>query len=420
MKKGITLYIMIGLLAGILVGVILNATASDPADIKGVITVLDTITTIFLRLVRTIISPLVITTLTLGIARMGDASSIGRIGFKAMVFFIGGTMISLTIALAAMSIFHPGEGLHLVAAQSLEPAAQTNLTLQGFIARVFPISIFDAMARNEVLQIVVFSLFAGIGTAHLSKEHRDTLVNVLDAGAALMLKITMYVMWVAPAAVFTSIASAVASQGAGVVSNYAAFIGEFYLALAVLWAVLIGIGGAIIGKRIWPLMKIIRGPALIAFSTTSSEAAYPSLLSNLEQFGVPNRIASFVLPLGYAFNLIGSMLYATMATMFAAQAYDIQMSVGDLALMSFLLFIASKGIAMVPRASLLVVAATLPYLHIPEAAFPFLLAVDHILDTGRTCTNTVACSIATTCVAKWEGVLTKGVPNNDIEMALAR
>lgn len=420
MKKGITLYIMIGLLAGIVVGVILNATAADPADLKGIVTVFDTITTIFLRLVRTIISPLVITTLTLGIARMGDASSIGRIGFKAMVFFIGGTLISLTIALVAMSIFHPGEGLHLVAAAGAEPAAQSNLTLQGFIARVFPISIFDAMARNEVLQIVVFSLFAGIGIAHLSKEHRDTLVGMLDAGAALMLKITMYVMWVAPAAVFTSIASAVATQGAGVVSNYAAFIGEFYLALAVLWAALIAIGGSIIGNRIWPLMKTIRGPALIAFSTTSSEAAYPQLLNNLEQFGVPNRIASFVLPLGYAFNLIGSMLYATMATMFAAQAYDIQMGAGDLALMSFLLFIASKGIAMVPRASLLVVAATLPYLHIPEAAFPFLLAVDHILDTGRTCTNTVACSIATTCVAKWEGVLSKPVPNNDIEVALAR
>ncbi|MBX7198845.1 MAG: dicarboxylate/amino acid:cation symporter [Rhodospirillaceae bacterium] len=420
MKKGVTLYILIGLLAGIIVGVLLNAAASDPADLKGVITVFDTITTVFLRLVRTIISPLVITTLTLGIAKMGDASSIGRIGFKAMVFFIGGTLISLTIALVAMSVFHPGEGLHLVAAVSMEPAAQTNLTLQGFIARVFPISIFDAMARNEVLQIVVFSLFAGIGIANLSKEHRDTLVHMLDAGAALMLKITMYVMWAAPAAVFTSIASAVASQGAGVVSNYAAFIGEFYLALALLWAALIAIGGAIIGNRIWPLMKTIRGPALIAFSTTSSEAAYPSLLNNLEQFGVPNRIASFVLPLGYAFNLIGSMLYATMATMFAAQAYDIQMGAGDLALMSFLLFIASKGIAMVPRASLLVVAATLPYLHIPEAAFPFLLAVDHILDTGRTCTNTVACSIATACVAKWEGVLGKPVANNNVEVALAR
>ena len=197
MKKGVTLYILIGLIAGIVVGVLLNAVASDPADLKGVVTVFDTVTTIFLRLVRTIISPLVITTLTL------------------------------------------------------------------------------AMARNEVLQIVVFSLFAGIGTAHLSKEHRDTLVHVLDAGAALMLKITMYVMWVAPAAVFTSIASAVASQGAGVVSNYAAFIGEFYLALAILWAVLIAIGGAIIGNRIWPLMKAIRAPALIAFSPTRPAAAHP-------------------------------------------------------------------------------------------------------------------------------------------------
>lgn len=420
MKKGITLYIMIGLFAGGVVGFAMNALANDPEDLKGVIGIFDVITSIFLRLVRTIISPLVITTLTLGIARMGDASSIGRIGLKAMAFFMGATAVSLTIALIAMSVYHPGEGLHLVAAAGAEPMAQANLTLQGFIARIFPISIFDAMARNEVLQIVVFSLFAGIATSQLPKENRDVLVHLLDAGAALMLKITMYVMWVAPIAVFTSIASAVASQGAGVVSNYAAFIGQFYVALALLWAALIAIGGSVIGGRIWPLMKTIRGPALIAFSTTSSEAAYPSLLNNLEQFGVPNRIASFVLPLGYAFNLVGSMLYATMATMFAAQAYDIQMSTADVALMSFLLFIASKGIAMVPRASLLVVAATLPYLHIPEAAFPFLLAVDHILDTGRTCTNTVANSIATACVAKWEGVLTKGIPGNDIEVALAR
>jgi Na+/H+-dicarboxylate symporter len=420
MKKGITFYIMIGLGAGMLTGIALNALADRPDDLKGLISTFDVITSIFLRLVRMIISPLVITTLTLGIARMGDASSIGRIGLKAMAFFIGAAAVSLTIAIIAMSLYHPGAGLHLVAAPGAEPLAQANLTLQSFIARIFPISVFDAMARNEVLQIVVFSVFAGIATSQLSKEHRDVLVHLLDAGAALMLKITMYVMWAAPIAVFTSIASAVASQGAGVVSNYAAFIGQFYLALAVLWGALIAFGGMVIGSRIWPLMKTVRGPALIAFSTTSSEAAYPSLLNNLEQFGVPNRIASFVLPLGYAFNLVGSMLYATMATMFAAQAYDIPMSTSDIALMSFLLFIASKGIAMVPRASLLVVAATLPYLHIPEAAFPFLLAVDHILDTGRTCTNTVANSIATACVAKWEGLLTKAVPAGDVEVALAR
>jgi len=225
---------------------------------------------------------------------------------------------------------------------------------------------------------------------------------------------------VAPVAVFAAVASAAASQGMGVIRSYLGFVLDFYCVLALLWLVLIGSGALIIGRRIGPLMKAIRGPALIAFSTTSSEAAYPSLLVNLELFGVPNRIASFVLPLGYAFNLVGSMLYATMATLFAAAAYDVPMPPGQIALMAFLLFIASKGIALVPRASLLVVAATLPYLHIPESAFPFLLAVDHLLDMGRTCTNTVANALATVTVARWEGALTQGGPSEDLEIAMGR
>ena len=421
MKKNITTFIIGAMILGVLAGLVLHALVSDPADLAGITSAFGLVTDIFLRLIRMIIGPLVLSTLTLGIARMGDAGAIGRVGLKAMLWFIVASVISLAIAMTLMGIFHPGDGLHLTdTTGAVDQAAQANLTLQGFIARVFPTSVFDALARNEVLQIVVFSLFAGMACATLHRERRERMMDLLDSLATIMFKMTTYVMWVAPVAVFAALASAVAKQGYGVISTYAAFIVEFYVALALLWAVLVGCAGSVVGRRLAPLMKAIRSPALIAFSTTSSEAAYPLLLGNLEMFGVSNRVASFVLPLGYAFNLCGSMLYCSMATMFAAEAYDIPLPPSQLALMAFLLFIASKGIAMVPRASMLVVVATLPYLHIPAAAFPLLLAIDQILDMGRTCTNTVACAIAATTVARWEGELKEPALSGELEAVVSR
>ena len=420
MKMGITPLIVGAMILGVGAGLIINAAVA-PDQIAGFTTVFGVCTDIFLRLIRMIIGPLVLSTLTVGIARMGDATAIGRIGLKAMAWFVAAAIVAFFIAIAIAETFQPGAGLHLTqSAAAVDAQTQSNLTLQGFIQRIFPSSLFDALARNEVLQIVVFSLFAGIACSQLHKDHRDKIVDLLDALAAIMLKMTNYVMWLSPIAVFAALASATARQGFGVVETYAGFIVEVYLALAILWALLILVGYLAVGARAWALLRAIRSPALIAFSTTSSEAAYPSLLANLEIFGVPNRIASFVLPLGYAFNLIGSMTYATMATMFAAYAYDIPMPASQVLLAGFLLFIASKGIAMVPRASLLVVVATLPYLKIPEAAFPLLLAMDQLVDMGRTCTNTVACAVAATTVARWEKAIRKPVASGDVEVAVTK
>ncbi len=288
--------------------------------------------------------------------------------------------------------------------------ARADFTLQGFIEHIFPTSLIDAMARNEVLQIVVFSLFAGVACGALKAPMRDRLLGLLDAMAALMFHVVGYVMWFAPVAVFAALASVIATQGFGVLNTYASFIGTFYLALALLWLVMLTAGFATIGRRMVDLMRAVREPGLIAFSTASSEGAFPVLLTNLEAIGVPNRIASFVLPIAYSFNLIGSMLYCVMATLFISQAYDLPLSFQEQAMMSLLLFVASKGIALVPRASLLVVSATLPYLHLPDAGFVLLLAVDHILDMGRTGTNTVANGIAATTIAKWERQLSKPDP----------
>jgi Na+/H+-dicarboxylate symporter len=420
MTKSITPLIVGAMVLGVIAGLIIHAAVS-PEQLGGFTTVFGVFTDVFLRLIRMIIGPLVLSTLTVGIARMGDATAIGRIGLKAMAWFIVAAVVAFFVALLVAETFHPGAGMHLTeATAAAAQGAQANLTLQSFIQRIFPTSLFDALARNEVLQIVVFSLFAGIACSQLHKEHRDRVIDLLDAIAAIMLKMTNYVMWISPVAVFAALASATSRQGFGVIETYAGFILEVYLAIAILWALLILVAYMAVGGRVGALMRAVRSPALIAFSTTSSEAAYPSLLANLEMFGVPNRIASFVLPLGYAFNLIGSMVYATMATMFAANAYDIAMPPSQIFLMGFLLFIASKGIAMVPRASLLVVVATLPYLKIPEAAFPLLLAVDQIVDMGRTCTNTVACAIATTTVARWEGAIKQPVASGDVEVAVTK
>jgi Na+/H+-dicarboxylate symporter len=273
------------------------------------------------------------------------------------------------------------------------------------------------MAHNEVLQIVVFAVVAGIAIGASGPAGRD-LIRLSENLSTAMLKMTTYVMGLAPIAVFAAVARALAEQGLEVIATYAAYVGGFYLALALLWAAMLAAGAAALGPgRLWELVKAIRQPALIALSTTSSEAAYPVLLEKLEAFGVPNRIASFVLPLGYSFNLVGSMCYCTFAAMFVAQAYDIQLSGAQIAQLLLLLFVTSKGIASVPRASLLVVASTLPYFKIPDAGVLLILAVDHFLDMGRTATNTVGNSIAAASVAKWEGAstLTSGDPEPVLE-----
>jgi Na+/H+-dicarboxylate symporter len=295
-----------------------------------------------------------------------------------------------------------GVGLALPAADAASGIATKAFDLKEFISHIVPKSIIEAMATNEILQIVVFSLFAGVALINIG-EAGAPIVRGLDALMHMMLKVTGYVMNVAPFAVFAAVASAIAVEGLGILLVFGRFIGSFYLALALLWVVLLSAGAFVIGpSNIRRLIRDIREPFLITFATASSEAAYPKLLESLEKFGVPNRIASFVLPLGYSFNLDGSMMYCAFASIFIAQAYGIDLSLGQQVAMLGLLMITSKGIAGVPRASLVVVAATLPYFGIPEAGLLLILAVDHFLDMGRSATNVIGNAVATAVIAKWD------------------
>jgi Na+/H+-dicarboxylate symporter len=399
----LTVFIVVGLVLGIVSGYISHAYFSESsARFAEVISLLPTA---FLRLIKMIIAPLVFATLVVGVGKMGDLAMLGRVGVKALGWFIFASLISLTFGLILVQWFAPGEVMQLPVPQATSSGVEASaLSIQTFIAHTIPTSIIDAMARNEILQIVVFSVFFGTATAALGERGRVVL-DVLDAVAHIMLKVTGYVMLAAPIAVFGALASTVAKQGLGIVWVYGLFIGEFYFALAILWIVLIALGVFIVGPSVLRLIKRIREPVLLAFSTASSEAAYPKTLEELERFGVSNRVASFVLPMGYSFNLDGSMMYCTFAIMFIAQVYGIDLSIGQQIVMIAVLMLTSKGIAGVPRASLVVIAATLPHFGIPEAGLLLLIGVDQFFDMGRSATNVVGNSIATALVAKWEGEL---------------
>jgi Na+/H+-dicarboxylate symporter len=404
MPNRLTRWIIIGLLLGIASGYIVYAYFPDSSAAYAERAAL--LPMIFLRLIKMIIAPLVFATLVVGIAKMGDIATVGRVGGKALAWFISASLISLTLGLILVQIFEPGKAMHLPIpdADATSEVKADALTLAGFISHIFPNSVIDAMARNEILQIVVFSLFFGIAMASLG-ERSKSVTELLDAVAHIMLKVTGYVMLFAPFAVFGALASTVAKEGLGIIRVYGLFLGEFYLALAALWIVLIVAGGLAIGPRILQLIKRIREPVILAFSTASSEAAYPKTLEELERFGCSNRVASFVLPVGYSFNLDGSMMYCTFAVLFIAQVYGIDLTIGQQILMLAILMFTSKGIAGVPRASLVVIAATLPHFNIPEAGMVLLFGIDHFLDMGRSATNVVGNSIATAVVSKWEGEL---------------
>ena len=314
--------------------------------------------------------------------------------------------MSLIIGLILVHLLQPGVGLHLVippadAASGVDKAA---FNLNNFFTHIVPSSMIDAMATNEILQIVISSVFVGVAITAVGDVAKP-LVRAIDGLVAVMLQITNYVMRLAPIAVFAAVASALAERGPGVIGNLAYFMASVYIGLIVLWAALIGLAFLFVGPRARNLIQHIREPLLLGFSTASSEAAYPRLLEALERFGVPNRIASFVLPLGYSFNLDGSMMYMTFASLFIAQAYGIDLSLGQQITMLLVLMVTSKGIAGVPRASLVVIAATLSMFNIPEAGILLILAVDHFLDMGRTATNVIGNAVASSVIARWEGEL---------------
>lgn len=361
---------------------------------------------IFLRLIKMIVAPLVFTTLVVGVARLGDMQSVGRIGGKTLLWFFSASFVSLLLGMVLVNFFEPGTAMNLSLPGADEDTGikKAALTLKDFLYHVFPTSVFESMAKNEILQIVVFALFFGVGTAAIG-EKGEVVIKAMDAIAHVILKVTGYVMQLAPIAVFGAMAAIIAKQGLGILSTYSIFIGEFYFGLAVLWVVLLLAGSAFIRGRIFTLIKRIKEPILLAFSTSSSEAAFPKTMMELERFGCENRIVSFVLPLGYSFNLDGSMMYMTFASMFIAQSYGIHLDFATQMSMLLVLMLTSKGIAGVPRASLVVIAGTLATFDIPEAGLALLLGIDPLLDMGRSATNVVGNSVATVVVSKWEKAL---------------
>ncbi len=414
----LTWYILGALVLGIIVGAVINATVSNT---DAIVEHFSLVTTLFLRLIKMIIGPLVFATLAVGIAKMGDLGVVGRIGLKSMAWFLLASLVSLTLGLVLVNLFQPGVGLGIALPDAGAQSGITvsGLTLKEFVTHLVPVSIADAMARNEILQIVVFSVFFGVACAGVG-EKAKVMVDALEGLSYVMLKVTMLVMWFAPFAVFAAVAATVSKSGLEVLAVYGKFMGQFYIGIGLLWVLLFLAAAAVLRGRAVALFRAVREPTLLAFATASSEAAYPRTLAQLEKFGCSNRVASFVLPLGYSFNLDGSMMYCTFAVVFIAQAYGIDLTLAQEITMLLILMVTSKGMAGVPRASLVVIAATLAQFNIPEAGLLLLLGVDHFLDMGRSATNVIGNSVATAVVAKWEGQLRdEGDIGPDLENAVA-
>lgn len=416
MKKSnrLTLYILIAMAAGILLGYIIHKSAS-PEFIQGFSPKIKLLTTIFLRLVQMIIAPLVFSTLVVGIAKLGDLKTVGRVGGKALLWFVSASLISLLLGMLLVNLFKPGTGIDF---QNSDMSGVSDLvgktqefSIQKFIEHVFPKSLIDAMATNEILQLVVFSIFFGVATAALG-DSAKVVVKALDAVSHVILKMVGYVMNFAPLGVFGAISAVIATKGLDVFVFYGKYLLYFFIGIASLWAILLGVGFLILKNRLPELLKRIFSPLIIAFSTTSSEAVFPKLTEELERFGCKNKIVAFILPLGYSFNLDGSMMYMTFASIAIAQAYGIHLDLGTQLTMLIVLMLTSKGIAGVPRASLVVVTATCAMFNIPPEGIALILPIDHFCDMFRTATNVLGNALATSVVSKWEGELS--VPDDSV------
>jgi Na+/H+-dicarboxylate symporter len=405
MKNRLTLYILVGMVLGVIVGYLCHAGAATPDQAKTIAGYFAIITDIFLRLIKMIIAPLVFATLVSGLAGMEGGQSVGRIGLRTVLWFVCASFISLALGLLLANVLQPGSGLHMISGgDNVSTGLNTaGLNFKDIVEHAFPNSLLDAMARNDILQILVFSLLFGLGLGALKHDSRvKVLVQAIDGLVEVMLRLTGYVMRAAPFGVFGAIASAVTLRGLGILITYGKLIGSFYIGLVLLWAVLICAGYVFLGKRVGSLLKAVREPAMLAFSTASSEAAYPRLIEALEKFGVDKKVVGFTLPLGYVFNLDGSMMYQSFAAIFIAQAFGMNMPLSQQILMLLVLMLSSKGMASVPRGSVVVVAAVAPLFHLPLEGVVMVLAIDQILDMGRTMTNVIGNSVATAVIAKWE------------------
>ena len=417
MRSKLTIMILVAAAAGVLAGHLAHEMAADAAAGATIAGYFSILADIFLRLIKMIIAPLVFATVVAGIAGTGDSKTVGRIGLKALAWFITASLVSLLLGMTLANLFQPGANLNLPLPDAgLATNLKTgSLSFKEFIVHVFPRSFFEAMAGNEILQILVFSVFFGVAVTALREKPARTVIAFIDELAHAMLKVTEYVMLFAPVGVFGAVAAAITTQGIGVLATYGKFIGAFYVSLLLLWTILTGAGFAFLGARVFALLVAVREPLLIAFTTASSEAAYPKLMERLDRFGVNERVTALTLPLGYSFNLDGSMVYQAFAALFIAQAYGIEMSIGTQITLLLVMMLSSKGIAGVPRASLVVVAAVLPMFGLPEAGLLLIMGIDQFLDMGRTATNVIGNGIATAVVAKWEGALGPPLPEESAE-----
>ena len=403
----LTRNILIAMVLGIATGYAVHELA--PADfISGFSSNIKLLGTIFIRLVKTIIAPLVFTTLVVGIAKLGNLKAVGRVGGKAMLWFITASLTSLLIGMVLVNLLHPGTYIDLSQADTngvKELMGKTSaFSFSNFIEHVVPSSAIGAMAENEILQIVVFSIFFGVAAASMG-DYAKPVVKTLDVFAHIILKVVNYIMNFAPYGVFGTLAAVVAQKGMGIFKFYFIYFSYFVIGILCLWFVLLLVGYIILGKRLFSLLKHIGNPLLIAFSTTSSEAVFPKLTEELERFGCRGDIVSFILPLGYSFNLDGSMMYMTFASLAIAQAYGIHLDIGTQMTMLLVLMLTSKGIAGVPRASLIIVLATCAMFKIPPEGVALILPIDHFCDMMRTGTNVLGNALATSVVSKWEGAL---------------
>lgn len=397
-------YIVIALILGVIVGQLVHSFGS----LKTITVVSENIKllgTIFIRLIQMIVAPLVFCTIVVGISKMGDMKMVGRVGGKAMMWFISASLVSLLVGLIWINLLKPGDTATLDLSNTSSAsdliANSKQLTLTEFVNHVIPKSLFEALANNEILQILIFAVIFGVALASFA-EKGASITKALDIITHVILKVVGYIMWVAPIAVFGTITAAVSSHGLSVFKLYAHFLAAFAIGMVSLWIILILVGYLILGKRVFALIKTIKSPLLIAFSTTSSEAVFPKLVDELEKFGCNPKIVSFILPLGYSFNLDGSMMYMTFASIFIAQLYGVEMSLSTQLIMLLVLMLTSKGIAGVPRASLIIIVATCSMFGIPPEGVALLIPIDHFCDMARSMTNVLGNALATTVVSKWE------------------
>jgi Na+/H+-dicarboxylate symporter len=409
--SGLTGQILIAMIVGAILGIAIHTNCTDEIA-QSFSSKIKMLATVFIRLVQMIISPLVFTTLVVGIAKLGDIKAVGRIGGKALGWFFTASFISLLLGMFFVNILQPGVGLNLsnvdLTAASEVTAKTTTLSFENFIEHIVPKSIFEAMATNEILQIVIFSIFFGLAAAAIGESVKP-VVNALDKTSHIVLKMVNYVMKFAPIGVFGAIAGVFAVRDFQELAiTYFKYFGSFLIGISSLWAVLILVGYIFLKSRMSTLLKRISSPLIVAFGTTSSEAVFPKLTEELERFGVKDKIVSFMLPLGYSFNLDGSMMYMTFASIFIAQAYGIDLDLGTQFTMLLVLMLTSKGIAGVPRASLVVVAATCGMFDIPVEGIALILPIDHFCDMFRTATNVLGNALATSVVGQWEDKIEAG------------